>query len=156
MGDKDTDFKFDGKDIVHKNEGYVLADIAKKYKDTETEEIRKSLIEKSYAQLTSLVDEKVGTKKNTETKDMVNPDHYKKMDIESIDLMELKYGTHAVMAFCMLNVEKYMYRADQKGTYELDMEKATWYKDKYVELEEKVLSGNHKRGLTNLMNSYFN
>lgn len=83
--------------------------------------------------------------------DLTNPNHYKVLDMESIDLMELKYGTKAVMAFSLLNSEKYMYRAPHKGNYTLDTEKANWYIKKYRELSKKIKRGDGIAGLSKLL-----
>lgn len=70
--------------------------------------------------------------------DMVNnPKHYASGKIECIDAMEAAYGTEAVMWFCICNAFKYHWRFKNKNGIE-DLKKAQWYKDKYIELENKL------------------
>ena len=73
----------------------------------------------------------------TATKDNINPKHYRRDGgIESIDEMEMVFGTEAVMHFCLLNVWKYRYRAADKNGEE-DLRKSDWYMKKYLELKDK-------------------
>ena len=73
----------------------------------------------------------------TATKDNINPKHYRRDGgIESIDEMEMVFGTEAVMHFCLLNVWKYRYRAADKNGEE-DLRKSDWYMKKYCELKNK-------------------
>lgn len=67
--------------------------------------------------------------------DPINPNHYVTGRFESIDVMQEIYGKEAVQAFCKCNAFKYLYRMDRKNGAE-DMQKARWYIDKYLELEE--------------------
>ena len=70
--------------------------------------------------------------------DVVNkPKHYNREGgFESIDEMEMVFGTEAVMHFCLLNVWKYRYRAADKNGEE-DLRKSDWYMKKYCELKNK-------------------
>lgn len=61
------------------------------------------------------------------------PRHYADGNIECIDAMEDVFGVEAVKHFCLCNAFKYHWRHDKKGGNE-DIEKATWYMDKYREL----------------------
>ena len=73
----------------------------------------------------------------TATKDNINPKHYRRDGgIESIDEMEMVFGTEAVMHFCLCNVWKYRYRAADKNGEE-DLRKSDWYMKKYCELKNK-------------------
>ena len=73
----------------------------------------------------------------TATKDNINPKHYRRDGgIESIDEMEMVFGTEAVMHFCLLNVWKYRYRAADKNGEE-DLRKSDWYMKKYCQLKNK-------------------
>lgn len=65
-----------------------------------------------------------------------HPAHYKGNKFECIDVMEDVYGKEAVQHFCMLNAFKYIYRQNKKNGTE-DVNKAVWYLNKYLELEEK-------------------
>lgn len=70
--------------------------------------------------------------------DVVNkPKHYNREGgFESIEEMEIVFGTEAVMHFCLLNVWKYRYRAADKNGEE-DLKKSDWYMRKYQELKDK-------------------
>ena len=68
------------------------------------------------------------------TSDNVNhPSHYQGKH-ECIDEMIAMFGVEAVKSFCKCNVYKYRYRADKKNGQE-DLDKADWYMDKLMELE---------------------
>lgn len=70
--------------------------------------------------------------------DMVNhPSHYESGKYECIDVMEETQGREAVMAFCLCNAFKYLYRHNKKNGIE-DIKKAKWYLDKYIEIKEGV------------------
>ena len=70
--------------------------------------------------------------------DVVNkPKHYNREGgFESIEEMEMVFGTEAVMNFCLCNVWKYRYRAADKNGEE-DLRKSDWYMKKYCELKNK-------------------
>ena len=63
-----------------------------------------------------------------------HPAHYQGKH-ECIDEMIALFGVEAVKAFCKCNVYKYRYRAAEKNGQE-DLDKADWYMDKLMELEE--------------------
>lgn len=66
--------------------------------------------------------------------DPVNhPAHYTSGKVKCIDAMIETYGVEAVKHFCLCNAFKYHWRHDQKNGQE-DIEKATWYMDKYRQL----------------------
>lgn len=84
--------------------------------------------------------------------DMVNhPPHYNQGSIETIDLMEFRYGTKAVITYCTLNVDKYLSRAPFKGNKEQDEEKAMWYHNKALELDKKFETGEAKDGILSFL-----
>ena len=60
--------------------------------------------------------------------DNVNhPSHYEgNTSMECIDVMELAFGSNAVMGFCICNTFKYLWRHKHKNGKE-DVEKAKWY-----------------------------
>lgn len=64
------------------------------------------------------------------------PKHYTSGDIECIDAMIAAFGKEAVMTFCKLNSFKYIWREKLKGGTQ-DMDKATWYLNKYLQLAEE-------------------
>ena len=85
--------------------------------------------------------------------DNVNhPSHYETGKFECIEVMQEVFGTEAVQNFCVCNAFKYLYRHRSKNGKE-DIEKARWYINKYLELEEKdelkrvSESGNEDNGL---------
>ena len=68
--------------------------------------------------------------------DPVNhPAHYTSGGIECIDAMQAAFGAEAVKDFCLCNAFKYIYRSQRKNGRE-DIEKAQWYLDKYIELDD--------------------
>lgn len=66
---------------------------------------------------------------------MYSPKHYKTGKYECIEVMQEVFGTEAVKAFCQCNAFKYIYRMNRKNGVE-DAQKAIWYLNKYVELED--------------------
>lgn len=75
----------------------------------------------------------IGTALEKET--VNHPAHYQGKH-ECIDEMIALFGVEAVKHFCMCNVYKYRYRAANKNGQE-DLDKADWYMDKLMELEEQ-------------------
>lgn len=75
--------------------------------------------------------------------EMVNhPKHYNKEGRkECIVEMEEKYGTEAVIHFCMLSAYKYEYRAGLKNadTVDEDLKKAVWYRNYATQLMKKEM-----------------
>ena len=63
-----------------------------------------------------------------------HPAHYNKGNIECIDAMIAAFGKAEVATFCKINAFKYLWRAENKGKYKEDMEKAAWYINKANEL----------------------
>lgn len=69
--------------------------------------------------------------------DPVNhPSHYTSGGIECIDAMESAFGTEVVQHFCVCNAFKYIFRHMHKNGQE-DLNKATWYLNKYTSLSNK-------------------
>ena len=69
--------------------------------------------------------------------DMVNhPSHYESGKYECIDVMLETQGKEDLMAFCLCNAFKYLYRHKNKNGIE-DIKKAKWYLDKYIEMAEE-------------------
>jgi hypothetical protein len=64
--------------------------------------------------------------------DAINPDHYQKGGIQTIDYIEAKLGSDGAFSYCLGNVIKYVSRAGVKDiTKEReDLEKAKWYLDR--------------------------
>ena len=65
-----------------------------------------------------------------------HPTHYETGKFECIEVMVETQGVEAVQDFCICNAFKYLYRHRRKNGKE-DIEKAQWYINKYLELEEK-------------------
>lgn len=87
-----------------------------------------------------------------EAPDMVNhPPHYNQGSIETIDLMEFRYGTKAVITYCTLNVDKYLSRAPFKGKKQEDEDKAMWYYNKALELDKKLETGEARKGIVSFL-----
>lgn len=68
--------------------------------------------------------------------DYINPDHYKKFSIETIDMMIVLWGAEAVALHCEMCAFKYKMRMGDKPDQpiERDMEKVHWYLNKAKEL----------------------
>lgn len=82
------------------------------------------------------VDHALDELKQASEKDNVNhPAHYETEKFECIDVMIETQGKEKVKAFCICNAFKYLYRHGRKNSRE-DIEKAVWYLNKYLELEE--------------------
>lgn len=82
------------------------------------------------------VDHALDELKQVAEKDNVNhPAHYETGKFECIDVMLETQGKEKVKAFCICNAFKYLYRHGRKNGRE-DIEKAVWYLNKYLELEE--------------------
>lgn len=73
-----------------------------------------------------------------------HPAHYQGKH-ECIDEMISLFGVEAVKGFCKCNVYKYRYRADRKNGAE-DLNKANWYMDKLMELEDSTKTTNYFDG----------
>lgn len=70
-----------------------------------------------------------------DSRDNVNhPEHYETGKFECIDVMIETQGAEAVKNFCICNAFKYLYRHGRKNGRE-DIEKAIWYLNKYLELD---------------------
>ena len=69
--------------------------------------------------------------------DIVNhPAHYELARFECIEVMEEVFGADALKNYCLIAAFKYLWRCNRKGKKTEDIEKARWYLDKYIELEE--------------------
>ena len=66
-----------------------------------------------------------------------NPSHYQSMvgdlNIDCITAMRAAFGDYETAVFCKLNSFKYIWRASSKNGNE-DIDKASWYLNKYKEL----------------------
>lgn len=64
-----------------------------------------------------------------------NPEHYNKGGIECIDAIESSMTKEAFAGYLKGNIQKYMWRYEQKGGAE-SLRKAQWYLNKLVNLVE--------------------
>lgn len=69
---------------------------------------------------------------------VIEPEHYKQGDFETIDEMIIMFGVEAVVQFCKINARKYRARAPYKNNFEQDMEKANTYLKFALQLEESL------------------
>lgn len=90
--------------------------------------------------------------------DNVNhPAHYETGKFECIDVMVETQGVEATQDFCVCNALKYVYRHKKKNGME-DLQKAIWYLNKAVELEEaknemiKGITDNYRNVIANVSN----
>lgn len=74
-----------------------------------------------------------------------HPKHYQGK-YECIDEMIVLFGIDAVIGFCKCNVHKYRYRFENKNGQE-DLDKANWYLEKLMELQNVKKNGNAIRYL---------
>ena len=79
----------------------------------------------------------------TDKEDMVNhPPHYKKGDMEAIDVIELvvsgqRTGDQGFVGYLLGNIMKYLLRFPHKGKPIEDLNKARWYLDKIISVVSK-------------------
>ena len=64
-----------------------------------------------------------------------DPSHYETGKFQCIEVMIESLGVEKVKHFCLCNAFKYIYRSQRKNGRE-DIEKAQWYLDKYIELDD--------------------
>lgn len=64
-----------------------------------------------------------------------HPTRYAGGKYECIDVMVDVFGVDAVKSFCKLNAFKYLWREQNKNGVE-DLQKASWYLDKLIELSD--------------------
>lgn len=89
----------------------------------------------SYSASEEILDEWVKAVAPQSSEKVNHPAHYQGKR-ECIDEMVALFGVDAVIGFCKCNVHKYRYRAADKNGQE-DLDKADWYMDKLMELEEQ-------------------
>ncbi len=59
--------------------------------------------------------------------DSINPEHYRKADIECIDAIAAALGPDGFKEYCRGQVMKYLWRYQHKGKPREDLAKADWY-----------------------------
>ena len=75
--------------------------------------------------------------KNGNINNVNHPSHYNQGSIEAIDAMLAAFGFNEVISFCKINAFKYIWRANNKGKTIEDLQKASWYINKTLELYDK-------------------
>lgn len=73
-----------------------------------------------------------------------HPKHYNTGKYECIDVMIEVFGVKPVQSFCLCNAFKYIYRAKRKNGVE-DIKKASWYLNKFLELENKMTGNEYQK-----------
>lgn len=77
--------------------------------------------------------------KSEQIDDPVNhPSHYTNGSIECIDAMESAFGKRELLTYCKIAAFKYIWRCENKGHELQDLEKATWYLNKAVDILEDM------------------
>lgn len=73
-----------------------------------------------------------------ENYDYINPKHYKKFSVETIDMMVSIWGKEATALHCEMCAFKYRLRMGEKPDQpiERDLEKVNWYLNKAAELRK--------------------
>jgi hypothetical protein len=84
--------------------------------------------------------DKINNLDQKEEYDFVNPEHYKRGNMEVIDMMKLLWGTEALIAHCEMTAFKYRMRAGTKPDQpiERELEKARWYQEKAKKLRDEL------------------
>ena len=70
-------------------------------------------------------------------KNPINPGHYRKYPLETIDMMERIFGTQATINYCLLTAFKYRMRMGHKDDIGQEMGKEKWYLEKAKQLYNK-------------------
>lgn len=71
--------------------------------------------------------------------DVVNhPKHYENCSLECIEMMEIVFGSMAVINFCLCNAFKYIWGYKNKSGI-VDLDKAKWYLNKVIEMDKKYV-----------------
>ena len=65
--------------------------------------------------------------------DPVNPDHYRRGDIEAIDAIEASMSPEEFQGYCKGNAFKYLWRYRYKGKPQQDLEKARLYLNRLID-----------------------
>jgi hypothetical protein len=71
-----------------------------------------------------------------ETKDNINPDHYKSKSKETIERLQDNLTQGEFKGYLKGNILKYLDRYEHKNGVE-DLNKAQWYLNKLIELENE-------------------
>ena len=71
-----------------------------------------------------------------------NPEHYNKLDVEAIDLIEMSMTRNECLGYLKGNVLKYIIRYKHKGKAAEDLGKCIWYLTRLKEKVENAESAN--------------
>ncbi len=71
-----------------------------------------------------------------------NPEHYNKLDVEAIDLIEMSMTRNEFLGYLKGNVLKYIIRYKHKGKAAEDLGKCIWYLTRLKEKVENAESAN--------------
>lgn len=74
---------------------------------------------------------------NCKYNEVNHPKHYTSGKVECIDAIESALGIEGAKNFCQGNAIKYLFRMQHKGATTQDCEKAIWYCNKWIELNNK-------------------
>jgi len=86
-----------------------------------------------------VVEESTPTYTATNTKDVVNPQHYKNGEVECIEAIKSAVvGKDGFSGYLVGNVIKYLWRYESKGKV-TDLEKSNWYLNKLIDYEKNKL-----------------
>ncbi len=69
-------------------------------------------------------------------KDAVNPEHYKRGGIESIDYIQAKLSPEEFAGYCRGNMLKYLSRLGHKDEAAQEMRKAIWYGERWLQARD--------------------
>ena len=70
---------------------------------------------------------------STDNNDVNHPSHYTQGDIECIDAIKASMSKKEFLGYLKGNVQKYVWRYEQKDNPVQDLEKAQWYLKKLLE-----------------------
>lgn len=76
-----------------------------------------------------------------------HPSHYNKYDVEVVDMMEKIWGKYETAIWCKLTAFKYRMRLGEKpdNPIQQDLNKETWYLDKYNSLKKELEEDNESK-----------
>jgi hypothetical protein len=107
--------------------------------DTFTTEFFRTMSKDKADKISEKLD-KLNNLNQKEDYDFVNPEHYKRGNMEVIDMMKLLWGTEALIAHCEMTAFKYRMRAGTKPDQpiERELEKSRWYDEKAKKLRYEL------------------
>lgn len=85
-----------------------------------------------------------------------HPQHYNKNGIECFDIIKAFFGNNTFESFCLCNALKYIIRSRHKGNYLKDLEKAKFYLEQVIEMnneEDDALKRLHEMSINQSHNT---